>query len=170
MLFRSMEVEKAEVQRDGLRARQSDASAQVASLHTLAQQMQSASVDQQDLMRTAKAEEGNYLLYLHKREEARIGDALDERRILNVAIVEPPVAAALPVHSVFLYLLLAFGLAMGFSVGIAFTTEYFDPTIRTPDEAHGLLEVPVLAWLPAPKTAVIHSFDSRLDRRNAVGQ
>ena len=165
-----MEMEKAEVQRDGLRARQSDASIQVASLHTLAEQMQSASVDQQDLMRTAKAEESNYLLYLHKREEARIGDALDERRILNVAIVEAPVAAALPVLSVFLYLVLAFGLAMGFSVGIAFTTEYFDPTIRTPDEAHGLLEVPVLAWLPAPKAAVMHSFDSRLDRRNAVGQ
>jgi len=164
-----MEMEKAEVQRDGLRARQSDASIQVASLHTLAEQMQSASVDQQDLMRTAKAEENNYLLYLHKREEARIGDALDERRILNVAIVEPPVAAALPAHSIFLYLLLAFGLAMGFSVGTAFTTEYFDPTIRTPDEAHGLLEVPVLAWLPAPKSAVLH-FSSPVGRRNAVGQ
>ncbi len=164
-----MEMEKAEVQRDGLRARQSDASIQVASLHTLAEQMQSASVDQQDLMRTAKAEENNYLLYLHKREEARIGDALDERRILNVAIVEPPVAAALPVHSVFLYLLLAFGLAMALSIGTAFTTEYFDPTIRTPDEAHGLLEVPVLAWLPAPKSAVLH-FSSPVGRRNAVGQ
>jgi len=164
-----MEMEKAQVQRDGLRARQSDASIQVASLHTLAEQMQSASVDQQDLMRTAKAEESNYLLYLHKREEARIGDALDERRILNVAIVEPPVAAALPAHSIFLYLLLAFGLAMGFSVGTAFTTEYFDPTIRTPDEAHGLLEVPVLAWLPAPRSAVLH-FSSPVGRRNAVGQ
>jgi uncharacterized protein involved in exopolysaccharide biosynthesis len=164
-----MEMEKAQVQRDGLQARQSDASAQVASLHTLAEQMQSASVDQQDLMRTAKAEENNYLLYLHKREEARIGDALDERRILNVAIVEPPVAAALPAHSIFLYLLLAFGLAMAFSVGTAFTTEYFDPTIRTPDEAHGLLEVPVLAWLPAPERAVLQ-FSSRSSQRNAVGQ
>jgi uncharacterized protein involved in exopolysaccharide biosynthesis len=99
--------------------------------------MQSDSVDQQDLMRDAKAEEDNYLLYLRKREEARIGDSLDERRILNVAIVEPPAAPALPAHSVLLYFLLAFGLAMGFSVGVAFTTEYFDPTIRTPDEASG---------------------------------
>ena len=89
-------------------------------------------MDQQDLMRTTKAEEDNYLLYLHKREEARISDALDERRILNVAIVEPPVAPALPAHSVVLYFLFAVGLAMAFSVGIAFTTEYFDPTIRTP--------------------------------------
>ncbi len=115
--------------------------------------MQSDSVDQQDLMRTAKADEDNYLLYLRKREEARIGDALDERRILNVAIVEPPAAPALPTHSVLLYFLLAFGLAMAFSVGMAFTAEYFDPTIRTPDEAHAVLEVPVLAWLPAPEPA-----------------
>jgi uncharacterized protein involved in exopolysaccharide biosynthesis len=146
-----MELEKAQVQWDGLRARQSAASTQVASLRAFAQQLESDSVDQQDLLRNAKAEEDNYLLYLHKREEARIGDALDEHRILNVAIVEPPVAPALPEHSVFLYLLLAFALALACSVGIAFTTEYFDPTIRTPDEAHGLLEVPVLAWLPAPE-------------------
>jgi uncharacterized protein involved in exopolysaccharide biosynthesis len=144
-----MELEKAQVQGEGLRARQSDASAQVAELRTLSQRRQSDSLDQEDLMRTVKAEEDNYLLYLHKREEARIGDALDERRILNVAIVEPPVAPALGVHSLLLYFALAFGLAIAFSVGMAFTTEYFDPTIRTPDEAFGLLEVPVLAWLPA---------------------
>jgi uncharacterized protein involved in exopolysaccharide biosynthesis len=163
-----MEMEKAQVQWDGLRARQSAASTQVASLRTFAQQMQSDSVDQQDLMRDAKAEEDNYLLYLRKREEARIGDSLDERRILNVAIVEPPAAPALPAHSVLLYFLLAFGLAMGFSVGVAFTTEYFDPTIRTPDEASGLLEVPVLAWLPAPEPAVLHPFISRIGRPKVV--
>ncbi len=163
-----MEMEKDQVQWDGLRARQSDASTQVASLRTLAQQMQSDSVDQQDLMRAAKAEEDNYLLYLRKREEARIGDALDERRILNVAIVEPPVAPALAVHSLLLYFLLAFGLAMAFSVGIAFTTEYFDPTIRTPGEAYNLLEVPVLAWLPAPEPAVLRPFTSRIGRPKVV--
>ncbi len=166
-----MELEKAQVQRDGLRARQSDASTQVTSLRTFAQEMQSDAVDQQDLMRTAKAEEDNYLLYLRKREEARIGDALDERRILNVAIVEPPVVPALPVHSALLYFLLAFGLAMAFSVGVAFTTEYFDPTIRTPDEAQCLLEVPVLAWLPAPERAVLRpSIISRIGRPMGVIQ
>jgi len=94
--------------------------------------MQSDSVDQQDLMRTAKADEDNYLLYLHKREEARIGDALDERRILNVAIVEAPTAPALAEHNILLYFAFAFVLAVAFTVGIAFMTEYFDPTIRTP--------------------------------------
>jgi uncharacterized protein involved in exopolysaccharide biosynthesis len=150
-----MEMEKAQVQSDGLRARQSAAAVQLASLRMLAQDMQSASIDQQNLVRNAKAEEDNYLLYLRKREEARIGDALDEQRILNVAIVEPPAAAALPVHSMLLYFLLTFGVATASSVGLAFTTEYFDPTIRTPDEAYCLLEVPVLAWLPAPEGEIL---------------
>lgn len=161
-----MELEKAQVESDGLLARQSDAAAQVVSLRRVAQQMQSDALEQQDLMRDAKADEDNYLLYLRKREEARIGDQLDERRILNVAIVEPPVAPALPVHPTALYLLLGFGLALTASVGMAFTSEYFDPTIRTPSEACRLMEVPVLAWLPAP--AASRSTGSRLSRSKEV--
>jgi uncharacterized protein involved in exopolysaccharide biosynthesis len=146
-----MEMEKAQVQRDGLQARQSAAASQVASLRASAQQLQSDSVDQENLMRAAKTDQDNYLLYLHKREEARIGDALDERRILNVAIVEAPVAPVLPIHPLPYYFLLAGGLALVFSLGIAFTSEYLDPTIRTPGEACALLDVPVLAWFPAPE-------------------
>jgi uncharacterized protein involved in exopolysaccharide biosynthesis len=85
-----MELEKAQVQSDGLRARQSAAGVQMASLRASARQLQSQSVVQQDLIRNAKANEENYLLYLHKREEARIGDALDERRILNIASLTMP--------------------------------------------------------------------------------
>src|ERR1039458_5676354 len=55
-----------------------------------------------------------------------------------------------PNHSVLSYFLLAFALSTAFGVGISFAAEYFDSTIRTPDEAHQLLDVPVLAWLPAP--------------------
>lgn len=163
-----MQLEKAAVQRDGLRARQSDAAAQAASLRAFAEHLQSEAMDQQDLMRNQKADEDNYLLYLHKREEARIGDALDERRILNVAIVEPPVASALPVHPLLLYLPLAFGLATVLSVGIAFTAEYFDPTIRTPDEARGLLAVPVLAWLPASEPDLPRASALRMSRPKVV--
>ena len=91
-------------------------------------------------------------------------------RILNVAIVEAPVAPALAVHSLSVYFLLAFGLAMAFSVGIAFTSEYFDPTIRTPHEAYSLLEVPVLAWLPASGPAVLRPFISRIGGPKVVVQ
>ena len=143
-----MELEKAEVHLQGLRAKENDASAQVSSLRSTAQQLQARSIDQQDLIRSAKADEDAYLLYRHKREEARIGDALDAQRILNVAIVEPPTAPVLPKHSTVFYFLVAFGLSVMFAVGVAFAAEYFDSTVRTPGEAQRLLEVPVLAWLP----------------------
>ena len=165
-----MELEKAQVQSRSLQARQSDAASQIASLRTFARQMQSDSVDQQDLIREAKADEDNYLLYARKLEEARIGDALDERQILNVAVVEPPAAAVLPAHSVLLYLLLAFGGALAFSIGAAFTAEYFDSTIRTPSEARGLLEVPVLAWLPESASGVATPEFSVIGRRKVVVQ
>jgi len=163
-----MELEKAEVQEQSLRARQSTAAAQIANLRTSAQQMQVDSVAQQDLVRTAKAEEDNYLLYRRKREEARIGDALDERRILNVAVVEPPVAPALPVHSMLFWFVIAIGLASTVSIGAGFTAEYFDPTIRTPSEAHGVLEVPVLAWLPASATPPLGPQLLRINRQKVA--
>jgi uncharacterized protein involved in exopolysaccharide biosynthesis len=149
-----MEMERDQVLRDGLKARQSHAGAQVVSLRTFAQQMQADSIAQQDLFRDAKVDEDNYLLYLRKREDARVGDALDQHRILNVAIVEPPRIPALPTHSMFLYSLIAVAFATAFSIGIAFTSDYFDPTIRTPEEAYNLLEVPVLTWLPPPPASV----------------
>jgi len=144
-----MELEKAEVHLQGLRAKENEALAQVSSLRSTAQQLQARSIDQQDLIRSAKADEDAYLLYRHKREEARIGDALDAQRILNVAIVEPPAVSALPNHSIVFYFVIAFGLSLMFAVGTALAAEYFDATVRTPTEAQRLLEVPVLAWLPA---------------------
>jgi uncharacterized protein involved in exopolysaccharide biosynthesis len=163
-----MELERAQVKRDGLQAREAEAMGQIVSLRTVAQRMQANSIDQQDLMRTAKADEDAYLLYLHKREEARIGDALDRQRILNVAIVEPPVPAALPVHSVLLYFLLAFVLSVAFAVGLAFSADYFDSTIRTPAEASLLLEVPVLAWLPAAEAEILPPIGSRAGTKPVV--
>lgn len=146
-----MELEKAEVRAGGLRARLDDAVRQMALLRTRAQQLQSDAVDQHTLARATKAEEENYLVYLRKREEARMGDALDARRILNVAVIEPPSVPALPVHSVLFYFLLSFGVALSFSIVVVFTAEYLDPTIRSPEEAREVLELPVLGWLPERK-------------------
>jgi uncharacterized protein involved in exopolysaccharide biosynthesis len=147
-----MELEKAQVQDESLKARQARASAQIAGLHGLAEQMQSDAVAQQHLLRAAKANEENFLLYQRKREEARIGDALDERRILNVAVVEPPITPVLPMHSMLFWLAVSVGLAVPASLGASFTAEYFDPTIRTPGEADRLLDAPMLAWLPEERS------------------
>jgi uncharacterized protein involved in exopolysaccharide biosynthesis len=163
-----LEMEKNQVQDEALRARYLNASAQTSALRMFAVHLQSESIEQQDLTRTVKADEDSYLLYLRKREEARIGDALDELKILNVAIVEPPMVPALPAHSTFLYLSLGLALALVCSIAVAFTSEYFDPTIRTPDEALQVLDVPVLAWLPASRPTLLASSGTRFSRPKVV--
>jgi len=103
---------------------------------------------QQDLVRAAKAAEENYLLYLQKQEEARIADALDRNRIVNVAIAEAAVVPALPAHSSAFILLLGVLLATLFSLGLAFGADYLDPSFRTPQELRNTLNIPVLAAVP----------------------
>jgi uncharacterized protein involved in exopolysaccharide biosynthesis len=103
---------------------------------------------QENLQREVKEAEGNYLLYVQKREEARIGDALDRQRIVNVAIAEAATVPALPTHpGVALALLLGILVSGLVSPGLAFAVDYFDPSLRTPDELRQVLGVPVLATL-----------------------
>jgi uncharacterized protein involved in exopolysaccharide biosynthesis len=107
---------------------------------------------QDNLVREVKEAEGNDLLYKQKREEARIGDALDRQRIVNVAIAEAATVPALAVHAHWaLTLLLGTLLACLGSPGVAFVVDYFDPSLRTPDELRDILQIPVLAALPKEK-------------------
>jgi uncharacterized protein involved in exopolysaccharide biosynthesis len=104
---------------------------------------------QEDLLREVKEAESNEHLYKQKREEARIGDALDRQRIVNVAIAEAATVPALPQHPHWiLTLLLGILLACLVSPGVALVVDRFDPSLRTPDDLRNILEVPVLAALP----------------------
>jgi len=116
-------------------------------------QMQMVDLDQKalkqaDLIREVKANEANYLLYLSKREQERTSDALDEKRIANVAIAVPPVLPILPLIGPVLVLLVGFVLAAFVSTGVAFLAEYLNPSLRTPAEVLEVLRIPVLASVP----------------------
>ena len=87
-------------------------------------------------------------MYLHKREEARISDALDQRGIVNVALAQKPEVPALPAKSAFSLALMSLLIAGGCSLSIAFAFDYLDPSFRTPDELANYLGAPVLAALP----------------------
>jgi uncharacterized protein involved in exopolysaccharide biosynthesis len=105
-------------------------------------------IEHQDLLRTAKAAEENYLLYLRKREEARIGDALDQRGILNVAVVQEAAVPVLPTWSLRMVMAVAFVSAAIFSTAIGFAADYLAPGFRNPEEVTESLGIPVLASLP----------------------
>lgn len=142
------ELAKAQTDLSGLEARATADQAALLKYRERARALQQASIVQQDLLRTAKTQEENYLLYLRKEEEARINDALDRRGILNVAIAEPPSVPALPAKSAWHYALVGLLLAGAGSFGAAFVSDFIDPSFRTPDEVVAFLDSPVLASLP----------------------
>jgi uncharacterized protein involved in exopolysaccharide biosynthesis len=115
-----------------------------------ARKLNETAIAQQDLVRKAKTAEENYLLYSKKEEEARISDALDQQRIVNVSVAQP---ASAPPSSVsprwLLNLGAGFFLAICASIIVACTADYLDRSFRTPDEVEIYLNVPVLAALPA---------------------
>jgi len=142
------ELAKAKADYSGMQAREAATQAIVAMYQGNARQLEGKELAQHDLARTAKADEDNYLLYLRKREEARMADALDEQRILNVAIVENPSVPSLPTGDRWRYGLVGILLAATLSAGVVFTMEYLDPSLRTPSEVMSELNIPVLAAVP----------------------
>jgi uncharacterized protein involved in exopolysaccharide biosynthesis len=142
------ELERARVDVTGLLAREQKTAAQLAEYRTLARQLGADALTQDDLTSAQQAAQENYLLYVKKREEARMGDALDRGGIVNVAIAEAPVAPALPVWPAGGVAIVGLVAAMVSGTGAAFTADYLDPALRTPEEVLACLEIPVLASLP----------------------
>jgi len=100
------------------------------------------------MLRAARANEENYLLYLRKQEEARISDALDRQRISNVLVAEAATVPFKPRGRSLLVILLGGVFAAFASVMLAFVVDRWDPSFRTPEEVQDYLGTPVLAAFP----------------------
>ena len=142
------ELTKAQAELSGLQSRANSAAAGATRYHEAAERLDQNAQTQQDLLRAAKTQEENYLLYVHKREEARISDALDQRGIVNVALAQEPEIPAIPTKSTLSMALLTLLMAVACSLATAFALDYLDPSFRTPDELANYLGSPVLAALP----------------------
>jgi uncharacterized protein involved in exopolysaccharide biosynthesis len=140
---------KTSVDIQALQKKEVIARQQVAAYQSRAQQLAQSVIEQGDLEQKLKGAEERYLLYAGKREEARIGDALDQTGILNVAIAQPPHVPVLPSWPLWAATCLSFVAALAFSTGSVFVADYADRTVRNPNELIALLDMPVLASLPA---------------------
>ncbi len=140
---------KAEIDLRSLAQKEIVAHQQVAEYRAAAQRLEEGSVVQHDLQQKLKSAEDKWLLYANKQEEARIGDALDQNGVLNVAISEQPHAPALPAWSFLGAGLVSLIGACGVSTGLVFAADYLDPSFRTPEELFDGLGLPVLASFPA---------------------
>jgi uncharacterized protein involved in exopolysaccharide biosynthesis len=143
------EIAKTQADLVGLEARASAMSEALRTLQNKTLNLDQEARVQQDLQRVAKENEVNYLLYRQKHEEARIADALDQRRIVNAAITEAAMVPLIPVSlSLLDQLLLAFTVAGMLSLGLGLVFEYLDHSFRTPDEVEEYLGIPLFASLP----------------------
>jgi succinoglycan biosynthesis transport protein ExoP len=120
----------------------------IATLRQKMVELDQKGLKQADLVRENKANEANYLLYLSKREQERTSDALDKKRIANVALAIPPSVPALPVHSAPMIAIVGLFLSFAVGMGAAYLAEYMDPSFRTPAEVVEVLKIPLVVAIP----------------------
>jgi uncharacterized protein involved in exopolysaccharide biosynthesis len=139
---------KTEADLAGQRAAVSAIQNSIRSLETQMVDLDRKALLEGDLLRDAKANEGNYLLYLSKREQERMTDALDQTRIANVAIASPPVIPVLPLYGTGVTLFFALILGMFFGLSGAYAADYLDSSFHTPADVIDILGIPVVVAIP----------------------
>jgi uncharacterized protein involved in exopolysaccharide biosynthesis len=142
------ELAKANTDLSALQARATATSAMIRSYKAKSERLDQQEVLQQDMLRAAKANEENYLLYLRKQEEARISDALDRQRISNVLVAEAPTVPFKSQGRRLLFVILGTLFASLASVVTGLVVDQRDPSFRTPQEVQDFLGSPVLAAFP----------------------
>jgi uncharacterized protein involved in exopolysaccharide biosynthesis len=104
------------------------------------------------LERQVALNEGNYQLYVKNMEEARISNAMDNQKIVNISVVEPANPPLRPVNSnkrLTLFLAIIVGGVTG--LGAAFSFEYFNQSFSRVEDVTNHLNLPVLASIPEMK-------------------
>ena len=142
------ELAKAKTELSATQAGAAATSALVRSYGQENEQLDRKELLHQDMVRTAKADEENYMLYLRKAEEARISDALDQQRFSNVVVAEPAAVPFTPQARWLLVVVLGLLFASFASVILALVVDRWDPSFRTPEEVEAFLGSPVVAAFP----------------------
>jgi succinoglycan biosynthesis transport protein ExoP len=101
------------------------------------------------LEREIEIQRASYRNYADKLEQARIDRALETEKISNISIVQPPYYPTSPV-SPNKPLNLGLGLFMGIfgGLGLAFVAESRDHSLKTSEDVHTHIDVPLLSALP----------------------
>ena len=143
------ELKRAQTAAAGLRGRISVMQAQDAQYQKELAKLESLVPVELDLVRGEKVAEEKYLLYEKKREEARIGENLDQQKISNVVVTDPPRASALPKGRINGTLIAAYLLGVALIALLTAVLGKLNRSANTPWELDGMAAVPVLGTVPA---------------------
>lgn len=143
------ELAEAQAQIAAVGARREALAARIASDTDKLQHLDQIASEQERLEQEVATAKESLTTYIHKQEEARFSDALDESRIVNVTIVEPAVVPQAPLPSK-RTLVLVMGAVMSLfaGIGLAFVRDRVDPAVKGGAEAQKLTGLPILADIP----------------------
>ena len=138
-----------------LRAKSSSLRHSISGLRRQLSRLQSLDVPFNALEEKADQARSNFELFSEKRDQAQIEDAMDERKLVNIAVAESPTTAFKPASPKPL-LNAALGLltALFLAAGTVYLAESSRTTVATARELESLSRYPVLATAPydAPPT------------------
>jgi uncharacterized protein involved in exopolysaccharide biosynthesis len=138
----------ARVQLKALNEKKAALTKQVESYSSTAADKKRKGFDYDRLLRDVTAKKENLDLYRRKAEEARISEAMDERKFSNAYILEkanPPAERA--GRNPLLLLMLTIIGAAGVAIGTAFAFEYLDRSVRNERDIEEQIGLPVLATI-----------------------
>lgn len=134
-----------DVLRRGLGARMRHVRVRVATIEAELNQLNAAELELENLEREETLAEQNYFIYEKRREEARINEEFNMRRVANISILSAPSSSFAPVYPRKL-LVMAISLPVGMllAMGFALLLEYFGNMVHTHRD---LLGIPGLTYL-----------------------
>jgi uncharacterized protein involved in exopolysaccharide biosynthesis len=112
------------------------------------EQLNDVELKLRDLEQQIKLKQDSYNLYIAKLEENRIANAMDERKITSVSLVEPAGAPIKPVGpSLPTVMGLAFPISIFLGIAAAFLREIFNEKLESPEDCEEVFQAPVLTSL-----------------------
>ena len=138
----------ARVQLKALNEKKATLTKQVESYSSTAADKKRKGFDYDRLLRDVTAKKENLDLYRRKAEEARISEAMDERKFSNAYILEKatPPAERAGTNPLLLLMLTIIG-AAGVAIGAAFAFDYLDRSVRNERDIEDQIGLPVLATI-----------------------
>ena len=128
------------------RAREETLLGNVNRLRTEAQELNEKEIQYLNLQRDADSNQQLYEAVLKRLKETGITGGLETNNVSVIEEATPPRIPIRPRKSVNLVISIVVGLLVG--VGTALTLEYFDTTVKTPDDVERYLGLPVIGIVP----------------------
>jgi uncharacterized protein involved in exopolysaccharide biosynthesis len=144
------ELMRVETELEGSNARVTSLRSQVASNRRQLETLNASAFEVDTLRRKALAAEEDFLLYRKKYEEARISSAMNQQRIINVTVAQPPMMPLQPVRrGLIRKTLLAVFIGVFGGLAMAFVLErYVGRSFTTAEDIERVLGLSHLASIP----------------------